>query len=179
MPNFYRLNLPFNHTDIFNCDHTYDTYHTISVNLKNCLSDRFLDFFSENEFFPLRGFLFYCPPNSSSSIHIDGDYEKSRPFALNIAWGSTKSSMQWYNIKDKTVDYIESHTQANSPYLQFNNDQVDLIEQTTIDTISLVRTNIPHRIINYDTLKGRHCLSIRIDNIKTWEEAIIKFKQYL
>ena len=100
--------------------------------------------------------LFYGPPESSTHIHIDNH----DGWAINYAWGSSNSIMRWYSIKKGSTPNV-AMTTSNTPYLFYTADQAEIIEETLIKGLCLVRTDIPHSVHNYSPNKGRWCLSIR------------------
>ena len=106
--------------------------------------------------------LFYGPPAVSTHIHIDNH---AGGWAINYAWGSSDSVMKWYSIKKGSIPK-RALTTANTPYFFYTSDQVEVIEETQIKGLCLVRTDIPHSVHNYSPDKGRWCLSIR-STVKT------------
>lgn len=101
--------------------------------------------------------LFYGHPATSTHIHVDNH---AGGWAINYAWGSSNSVMRWYSIKKGSTPK-RALTTANTPYFFYTSDQVEVIEETEIKGLCLVRTDIPHSVQNYSTDSGRWCLSIR------------------
>jgi hypothetical protein len=125
-------------------------------NKEAILSPNMIDFLSPLDI-PLFVNLFYGHPASSTHIHVDGH---AGGWAINYAWGSSNSVMRWYSINKGSIPKL-AMTTANTPYFFYTSDQVEVIEETEIKGLSLVRTNVPHSVHNYSTDSGRWCLSIR------------------
>jgi hypothetical protein len=101
--------------------------------------------------------LFYGPPGASTHIHVD---QHLAGWAINYAWGSTDSIMRWYSIKDGCVPK-SGMTTANTPYMFYEPNQVDVIEEKVVNGLCLVNTSIPHSVHNFDKINSRWCISIR------------------
>jgi hypothetical protein len=126
------------------------------LNKGDILSPEIIDFLSPLNI-PFFINLFYGHPASSTHIHVDNH---AGGWAINYAWGSSNSVMKWYSIKKGSTPNL-GMTTANTPYLFYTSDQVEVIEETTIKGLCLVRTDIPHSVHNYSPDEGRWCLSIR------------------
>jgi hypothetical protein len=126
------------------------------LNKEDILSPEIIDFLSTLDI-PLFINLFYGPPAGLTYIHIDNH---AGGWAINYAWGSSNSIMKWYSIKKGSTPK-RALTTANTPYFFYTSDQVEIIEETEIKGLCLVRTDIPHSVHNYSTDSGRWCLSIR------------------
>jgi hypothetical protein len=126
------------------------------LNKGDILSPEIIDFLSPLGI-PFFINLFYGHPASSTHIHVDNH---AGGWAINYAWGSSNSVMKWYSIKKGSTPNL-GMTTANTPYLFYTSDQVEVIEETAIKGLCLVRTDIPHSVHNYSTDEGRWCLSIR------------------
>ena len=131
------------------------------LNKRDILSSEIINFLSPLDI-PFFINLFYGPPAGSTHIHIDNH---AGGWAINYAWGSSDSVMKWYSIKKGSTPNLGTTT-ANTPYWFYTSDQVEVIEEIATKGLCLVRTDIPHSIHNYNTDKGRWCLSIR-STVKT------------
>ena len=124
--------------------------------------------------------IFRGAPGMASGIHVDGHSSNtdSQPiWAINWILGSESSSMFWYN---PIHEGIESMTHAGTAYHRWNLDQVEEIEKASFRGPTLVRTDIPHRVVNHDIRNPRWCISIRATKIfKSWEESVNFFKPYI
>jgi hypothetical protein len=85
--------------------------------------------------------------------------------------------MHWYDpIKEGT----EIKTHVGTAYQRWNLDQVKEIERATFSGPTLVRTDIPHRAVNYDFKNPRWCISIRATkSFNSWEDSVNFFKPYI
>jgi hypothetical protein len=126
--------------------------------------------------------IFYTPPFTFTGIHTDvdgsiigGDYIK-----LNYIFGGQNSVMCWWKQKDNTSNTL-SKTVANSPFIAFEVDQVDLIDKQPVKFPSIVQAGIPHNVQNFE--EPRYCLSLVLkkqNNTRlTMAESVELFKDYL
>lgn len=124
--------------------------------------------------------LFRGAPGAACGIHVDGhdSNDDSKPiWAINWIIGSRSSEMVWY---DALSAGNETLTHAGTSYQKWNITQVKEIERTKIVNPTLVRTDIPHRVLNYDTVNPRWCISIRTNKLfKDWEGAVDFFKPWI
>ena len=137
--------------------------------------------------------LFYKRANSRGAIHTDIFLENNRwkKMVAGVNWNITgaDSRMNWYQ-----VDEIEVEPELNPPaelrskswYYTLNGlhfgsrGSVDpakakakVLESAYIGGPTLVRTDIPHSVINTDKTKGRWALSIRFaPDFENWNQAI-------
>jgi hypothetical protein len=125
--------------------------------------------------------LFSTGPNFILNIHKDTGHRISQgeslsPWAINFAINSSNHKMKWY----KEIEGSSAKRLTNpmgSDYYHIDPDKVYEIEEAVIDCPTLVRTDIPHNVINYDVNNFRYCISIRNHrNTMSWEEAYQKFK---
>lgn len=124
--------------------------------------------------------IFRGGPGMQCGIHVDGHTSNkgSQPiWAINWILGAEESSMHWYDpIKEGT----EIKTHVGTAYQRWNLDQVKEIEQATFSGPTLVRTDIPHRVVNYDFKNPRWCISIRATkSFNSWEDSVNFFKPYI
>lgn len=119
--------------------------------------------------------LFIGPPNFSSDIHIDSTKQS---YAINYIWGDSVSKMRWFELLHDVPK--PALTTSGSGYLAYTIDQVNLIEEIEVpkNTLMLVRTDIPHQVINYSNNK-RYCLSVRGNPTLQWRDAVDYFKAYI
>jgi len=124
--------------------------------------------------------IFRGAPGMASGIHVDGHTAKkdSQPvWAINWVLGSKSSAMFWYKpINEGTA----AKTSAGTDYQRWTLDQVEEIEKASFAGPTLVRTDIPHRVANFDLRNARWCISLRASKIlNSWEEAVEFFKPYI
>jgi hypothetical protein len=183
MKNYYNLQIPVKILkDNIDPKHFYEldqkkrlySWALNLVNSKDFLTDECIDFFNQNRVNVLtQCILFRGKPSNSVKIHIDTiDNIKHNIWAINLAWGSTSSEMLWYSplpgVKNKT-----NQSTGGTPYIEFDQAQVKEIERTVITGPCLVRTDIPHSVVNYDPDNIRWCISIRgTPNVSSWEDAV-------
>jgi|688.fasta_scaffold73397_3 hypothetical protein len=180
MKNHYSINFDkniivdnFNQDDYRIPDKGWVT-HKISEK-RDILSPEMINFLSLLDI-PLFINLFYGPPSTITNIHID---MHRSGWALNYAWGSSNSVMKWYSVKKNNVPKLR-RTTANTPYFVYDTDDVEVIEETEIKGLCLVRTNVPHSVHNYSNDQGRFCLSIRSDvNYANLSNILEKLSSYV
>jgi hypothetical protein len=122
---------------------------------------------------------FFLRPNINLPIHVDdggGDYVK-----INYVIGGKDSLMHWYQI-NPGVHVKPKTTTINTQYFSFKKDQVELVDCTTIDPVSIVQVGIPHNITN--TINHRLCISMCISHWHnqqrlTMSEAVDIFSEYI
>jgi len=180
MKNFYKLkikNFLKSNTDKFFLENSL-SWQTYSVNYQEWLEPETIYTLNSLSVFPDKAYIFKAPPMSILPIHIDGNQNSSRVWAINIVWGSNNHNMHWYKIIRKSN--IVLHTQASTPYLMFNKDDVEEVENVSnLVGPTLVRINVPHSVSNYDN-KIRYCFSLRcLSKNDTWEKIIDQFKFFI
>jgi hypothetical protein len=145
----------------FASNESVDFFHGLGLTLYNC-------------------HIFRGAPGLSCGIHVDGHTSNSgsQPiWAINWISGSNSSSMHWYN---PIQEGSEIKTHVGTAYQRWNLDQVEEIEQASFLGPTLVRTDIPHRVVNHDPKNPRWCISIRANKIfNTWEDSVNFFKPYI
>lgn len=140
---------------------------TNNVSPVQALSTDGLSYLNTIGFSPRAANFFVGLPNRTCDIHTDG---KISSYAINYIWGNSSSTMRWFHTDDSgEVKY----TTANTPYIIFNNSQVELIEEVKIphNTLLLVRINIPHNVTNHSK-EPRYCLSLRGNPSISWDDAV-------
>jgi len=124
---------------------------------------------------------FRSKPHYDQLIHTDdvgGDYVK-----LNWAYGGANSTMSWYKINPETPQPdIRGTKELGTPYLLWDNDQVELIETATVGFPSIVQVGCPHNVTNYE--EERLCISLLIRDIttrkrSTMEQACERLSSYI
>lgn len=139
------------------------------------LSTQALNYLDLIKVSPFKKFNFFVGnPNAKSDIHLDG---KDTSYAINYSWGSSNSIMRWFSTKDAGRP---TQTSAATPYINFKNCKMDLIEQVSVpnNKLILVRIDIPHDVINYSD-NPRYCISIRGNPKLEWSEAVQYFSKHI
>lgn len=151
-----------------------NVWNTLKVSPSNFLSDAGMNYLFNINYTPWHEFnLFIGGPKLTCDIHID---ISTNCYALNYVWGSSKSTMRWF--MPKTNGQSKSTT-ANTPYVTFDNSEVELIEEADIpsNTLILVRNDIPHNVTNH-TDNVRYCISARGGPTNSWENTVKLFEPY-
>ena len=140
---------------------------------------------------------FKIPSARRSLIHCDvglveGKWKKNIA-ALNWNLTSSESTMSWYHVDevevepdlnpvDETPEWYYCLNGNHYGYrrnMDIPEENVKCLETAAIYGATLVRTDIPHAIINAGKL-GRWALSVRFDpDFATWEEAVAAFSPVL
>jgi hypothetical protein len=90
--------------------------------------------------------------------------------------GSRHSEMMWY---DPVTSGSEILTNVGTKYQRWTLDEVREIERAEFSGPTLVRTDIPHRVVNYDRENARWCISLRAQKrFKDWETVVEFFRPY-
>jgi hypothetical protein len=137
--------------------------------------------------------LFRKAPNAISVLHSDLLFDEGewKLWHAAINWNLTnaKSRMEWYDAKtdksieeEKPLDWWQKNFEV--PYFlsgihyedathkpKLDPDKFTLLESRNIQGPTLVRTDIPHRIIQMDNIV-RWTLSIRLKTNHSWTEAL-------
>lgn len=122
--------------------------------------------------------LFVTQPSFTLNIHKDSGLfrqgnERLNVWAINFIINSSLHEMVWYEQLSEPIKILNK---IGSFYYHYDNTNTKEIERHTIVRPTLVRTDIPHNIINYDNNSVRYCISIRSTTSKlTWQEAYLRF----
>lgn len=142
---------------------------------KEFFTDKFVS--AIEQILPLERVQIFTKPSFWNYKNAHIDYGKI--YALNVVYVHTAktsepSVMEWFNIINQSCNKETSLSMANTPYLDYRENEIKLVETQCLDNkLSLVRVDIPHRITT--RFNHRTCFSFRfIDKFKSWEEA----KQY-
>lgn len=125
--------------------------------------------------------LFRGSKGMACGIHVDG-HETAKPiWAINWILGSKFSEMIWY---DQITEGSETFTNVGTAYKTFRLDEVRPIESCKFSEKNngpvLVRTDIPHRVINNDMANTRWCFSVRArKTFDDWNQVVDFFRPYI
>lgn len=182
MSNYYNLNFKFpilKDGFEFPKPKTY-VWDIFLLEPKTFASEESINFFNSIGLKIANCHIFRGAPRTSCGIHVDGHTAtpKSQPiWAINWIIGSNTSSMYWYNPKQEGNE-IKTH--VGTAYQRWNLDQVEEIQKASFLGATLVRTDIPHRVVNYDLKNPRWCVSIRATkSFNSWEDSVNFFKPYI
>lgn len=106
---------------------------------------------------------------------LDAHIDPGTLFAFNIVLTECEAKMQWVETNGSIQQEL-SYSKSNTPYLNYEGKDLTLVHEECIDNIvSIVRTDIPHRIkVGNST---RTCISLRFkNNLKTWDEVYKFYK---
>jgi len=186
--NFVELNL---NLKILRDDFKYLTYHRSQHMIyrpepEKSLHPELISFFKSLNV-KTKVFLFKTPPKIKSAIHSDGITTNNRDCAINWVWGAEEHIMCWWkeksnNVKSTFNNARDTHASVGPvEYLNWNIDQVDLIQSVKITKPSLVKIGMPHSVENFSNT-DRWCLSIRMilpPSTVTWDKSLKLFKEYI
>lgn len=182
MKNFHFLDIKFNPLKpnfVFPKPKSYlwDIY---IIKPEDLVSQECLDFFNSIGLSLYNCHLFRGPKGSACGIHVDGHDSHKPIWAINWIFGSNASEMIWY---DALVEGTQSYTSAETAYQTWKSDQVKKIDVLKFDQTQrgpvLVRTDIPHRVVNNDMRNVRWCLSLRAEkSFNSWNDVVDYFKPY-
>ena len=105
------------------------------------------------------------PPNGRLNPHIDGTKENPRVWALNIPIvGKYNHTMTWYKYDPDNwhTDYVEPRKPLGNAKggVPLDKSKLEILDQTIINKPTLLRTDIPHSLENYNNFH-RIILSVR------------------
>jgi hypothetical protein len=122
--------------------------------------------------------LFYTPPGGRLRWHIDTE-KPSNYIKLNFVWGSQKHVMMWGESNSRKILRYKL-TMSGTKYLDFQDNEITVLEQTTIVHPTIVNIGSPHSVINLDSIP-RWCLSVNIHqegNRIPFNKAVRIFSEY-
>jgi hypothetical protein len=157
------------------------TYISVSLDF---VKKEIIDIFKEIQLDLAGAILFRKRPGSSSLIHRDLVLENSQwkfcNYGVNWNLANTDSVMEWYSTEEKErwpmIPIIKKgFILSGVNYGSIGTTDIDIkkftiTESLILKTPTLVRTDIPHRVKNLDTI-DRWCLSLRFKQDLSWSEA--------
>lgn len=122
--------------------------------------------------------LFYTPPGGRLRWHIDTE-KPSNYIKLNFVWGSQDHVMMWGESNSRKILRYKL-TMSGTKYLDFQDNEITVLEQATIRHPTIVNIGSPHSVINSGSIP-RWCLSVNIHqggNRISFSEAVRMFSEY-
>jgi hypothetical protein len=175
---FTKLKFPFDNIlkkDVVLDDyfHRHDTWGLKFIPVDELIDDDVKNFFMSIDL-PLRTiYLMYGPAHESLILHVDGFIDENGQYqgmlcGLNFIFGSTSHVMKWYSSDTYGQTSINKEGLKRTKW-----DLIDckIEKETTITAPTLVRTDVPHNVVNLSDQK-RFCVSLRfLDQSMTYEQA--------
>ena len=100
-------------------------------------------------------------------------------YGVNVVFDDStdmRGAMRWYSMKDQTTDDDVRINPANTPYVNFKIEELNLEDEYLIsDYVTLVKTDIPHNATSGNEF--RTCLHIIFKENFDWETAVEKFSK--
>lgn len=139
------------------------------------LSDELKSWFRTINCLPHFAHLFYGLPGQQCKIHKDG-IKTPVPAAINWVLTGRQSDMIWYDPLDQgNTEYVVG---SKREHIYWNENQVVEIDRHTMTGPCLVRTDIPHKVINYDT-EPRWCVSVRFWPGRSWPKTVAMLQDHI
>ena len=96
--------------------------------------------------------IFYLPAHCSvRRIHTDLDHITESCSKINFVIGGADAPMQWFALKDHAQSLYDVNTaptvinaQQVSPYLSWQRDECDVIEEAILTGANIIHAGIPH-----------------------------------
>jgi hypothetical protein len=119
-------------------------------------------------------------PQQQYTIHRDSSPEYGC-VKINFIYNSDNANMIWYKIKSNSSVKTYVNTLGETVEGGYTSDDLDILDQGIIDTVSLVNAHELHSVHNGNTF--RQCYSFALKHINTeqritWEEAEKIFQPY-
>jgi hypothetical protein len=142
------------------------------TDLESLLPELFEEFTRRNWVFDIAR-IFVIPGNMSLPIHIDGNKEHPKYWALNIPiFNSENSKMHWWQpTANKSRSILSSTYEFGNNIKVFDSlDDCVQIESCVINVPTCVRIDIPHSVTNYSD-QTRVLISVRFKDLLHWNHS--------
>jgi hypothetical protein len=122
-------------------------------------------------------------PPTAHIDHTEPSHFSASIYGFNFVTHGQNSTMEWFKPKSGTLPECKRElgkTKADTLYKYWEIDELEQIDSVSIkNKLTLVRTDIPHAVRTGD--EPRWAVSFRSfdPTIKTWEDAINKFKHLI
>lgn len=139
-----------------------------------------LDFLEPFNLTIIHGEIFFLPPGSKHTIHVDGEHIDNH-CKINWAIGGGESLMEWYRPLDEKA-FIHLITDIGTKYLSFDSKYCEKVFESKIGNPSLINAGQPHTVQNCSN-EDRWAITYVIGNIKTrkkvqWDEVFPLLEKY-
>jgi hypothetical protein len=119
------------------------------------------------------------PSIAHADVFVIEDELFYKNYGLNIVFDESTDmpgTMRWFSINNPKEKPNLLFTIAKTPYLNFDNSEITLEQEHVIlDTVTLVRTDVPHSISSGNGI--RTCISIRFKHNFDWDIAYDHFNK--
>lgn len=159
----------------------HDTWGLTFIPIDEMIDRSARDFFNDIGLDLKTIYFMYGPANKKLVIHVDGYIDNNGSYhgmlcGLNWIFGSTNHSMNWYTSNSLGETSINKEGLKRT---KWSDENCFLAQQVTINKPTLVRTDVPHNVINSSSEK-RFCVSLRFkdQNLK-YEDAKKLLSSYI
>lgn len=143
---------------------------------RSCLTDECVTHLSQLNLFPFSIQLFVEPPFGYNPIHVDGFDSSHNLPAINWDLTHGQGQMKWFCLKDGVEVPKIKTTTSGTPYLQFKENECNMLHEHIIKGPCLVNTGVPHSLKNLND-SPRYCLSIRFFATITFDYIFTSLKE--
>jgi hypothetical protein len=178
MYNYKELNLsvsPLRNDFQFPKD-TGNSHITLKIDVERSLNPDLIKFFNDLDL-NIKAMVFRTPPRNKCSIHVDG-FLTHQQWGVNWVWGNDHLMSWWKPNSPKLKLENFKKTNAKTPYLFWDDDDVTLLESVKITKPVIIKTGVPHRVENFSD-SDRWCLTVRPVVPSNWDVALKTFKEYI
>ena len=178
--NWHELNLPFDNplNPRFTLPDTNGITEPWTIwlpDIDTFLSTELKAWFKTINCMPHFAHLFYGLPGAECKIHTDG-IKNPVPAAINWVFTGKQSDMIWYDkLEEGNVEYVVG---SKREHIFWHEHQVTEIDRHRIKRPCLVRTDIPHKVVNYDMIP-RWCISVRFWPGQSWPKTVAMLHDYI
>ena len=121
---------------------------------------------------------FMCtPPGVDGTIHIDGDPEYPKYWALNLPiYNCHNTAMTWWHCTSESKIIQSKHLYQNTPIRQFDKKDCKEIERCVLNQATWVNVGVPHSVENLANTANRMILTLRFDvsKLQDWHPDMLK-----
>lgn len=173
---YNKLNIPIKFNNI--SELCYETYEGVTPfpikDIEKYVSVETLDMFKKSGLQIKNAIIFTYPPNSDCKIHVDGDVTQFVGREIGCLNVVVTKSEDWYiewfklsgwsepDIRTRVVNEIDndSYDSIKRSVTYYYQPTGEVFERTTFMSPTLIRIDIPHRVVNTGN-DWRHCISFR------------------
>jgi hypothetical protein len=155
---------------------TGNSHITLKIDVEKSLNPDLIKFFNDLGL-NIKAMIFRTPPHNKCSIHVDG-FLTHQQWGVNWVWGNDHLMSWWKPNSPKLKLENFKKTNAKTPYLFWDDDDVTLLESVKITKPVIIKTGVPHRVENFSD-SDRWCLTVRPVVPSNWDVALKTFKEYI